>query len=287
MGPLSRAGHLPTAGPRGGGAGSELGPLPRAPAHPLRSPSGRCLTLGISASRLRWCPRPARSASWPLCRESGKDTEEPGPRPAAWPPDPVPPSSLSGWAGGSLLLSARPAPLPSVQAALWTQGPRRPHGHDGGEQPGRTWRAAGRQRPSGGAEGGGQASQQVHPVLPHPGRGARTGHSKKVNRVPPQSQDEPGAWPRGSRAALARPTYSGERTAPEGLRDGQARRSADEDAGRAPPFGKVCPQGPERLRGPGATTRFCFVCKLYLDRAFFCPHSFYEKDKEEGLLQQD
>lgn len=58
----------------------------------------------------------------------------------------------------------------------------------------------------GGAEGGGQASEQVHLVLPHPGHGARTGHSRKVNRAPPQSQDEPGAWPRGSSAALARRT---------------------------------------------------------------------------------
>lgn len=38
-------------------------------------PSGRCPTLGISASRPRWCRRPGLSALWPVCRESGKDTE--------------------------------------------------------------------------------------------------------------------------------------------------------------------------------------------------------------------
>ena len=36
-------------------------------------PSGRCLTRGISASRLHWCRRLGPSALWPLCRESGED----------------------------------------------------------------------------------------------------------------------------------------------------------------------------------------------------------------------
>lgn len=80
--------HLPRTG-RQVGAERGSGPVPpsqlgtavvAAVGHPPRgtdrlSPSGRCLTPGKSASRPRWCRRPGPSASWPSCRESGKDTE--------------------------------------------------------------------------------------------------------------------------------------------------------------------------------------------------------------------
>lgn len=49
-------------------------PTPQGPRPRARLPSGRCRTRGISASRPRWCRRPVLSASWPVCRESGRDT---------------------------------------------------------------------------------------------------------------------------------------------------------------------------------------------------------------------
>ena len=166
-----------------------------------------------------------------------------------------------------------------------TQGPRRSPGP-------RRWRAA-RQDLEGGRE--------AEAVGGHRGRGPGLPAGTPGPAPPwawgkdrPQQEGKQGPSPKSGRTrSLARGQQGSagqthiqwrERTALEGLSDGQARRSAGEDSGHAPPFGKVRPQGPERLRGPGATTRFCFMCKLYLDRAiffFFVPIVFMKKIKKK------
>lgn len=102
----------------------------------------------------------------------------------------------------------------------------------------------------GGGGGRGQASQQVHLVPPHPGRGARTGHSRKVNGVPPQSQDEARAWPGVQGSTGQTQVQWRERTAQEGLRDGQAQRRAGEGPGPLSSL-RNCPSAGSTQRGRG------------------------------------